>query len=119
MAIEMHGRTNPSNEATARDPLAVVTAIFAVALVIHAADHFRRGMDVLEWPVFWAGNLQMLLAVVTIVLVARRHRLAPTMAVIVGFLSAFGFVVAHLTSSEELSAGWFAEVPPPPRMFVP
>lgn len=96
MAIELHGRTGRRADGTGREPLVIATAVFAVALVVHAADHFRRGMDVLEWPVFWGGNLQMLLAVITIVLVVRRHRRAPVMAVVVGFVSAVGFVLAHL-----------------------
>ena len=88
---ERSGRTHERPE-----PLVIATVVFAVAFGIHAADHFRRGMDVLEWPVFWGGNLQSVLAVVTIVLVFRRHRLAPVFATAVGFASAFGFVLAHL-----------------------
>ncbi len=96
MAVEVQGRTGRDVDRSGREPLVVVTVVFAVALVVHAADHFRRGMDVLAWPVFWAGNLQMVLAVITIVLVFRRHRLAPVFAVVVGFVSAIGFVLAHL-----------------------
>jgi hypothetical protein len=96
MAVELRGRTGRDVDGTSREPLVIATAIFAVALVVHAADHFRRGMDVLAWPVFWGGNLQLALAVITIVLVVRRHRLAPQFAVVMGFVSAVGFVLAHL-----------------------
>ena len=96
MAAELQGRTRREVDATGREPLVIVTVIFAIALGVHAADHLRRGMDVLAWPVFWGGNLQLCLAVITIVLVVRRHRLAPRFAVVVGFVSAIGFVLAHL-----------------------
>jgi hypothetical protein len=46
--------------------------------------------------VFWAGNLQLLAAVVTLILVFRGHRWAPAAAVAVGFTSAIGFTAAHL-----------------------
>jgi hypothetical protein len=74
----------------------VAAAVFAVALAVHAFDHLRRGMDVLTPSVFWLGNFQTVVAVVTLVLVVRRHRLALPFAVFIGFASAFGFVVVHL-----------------------
>jgi hypothetical protein len=78
------------------DPLRVAAVVFAVALVVHGADHLRRGMDVITPEVLWAGNLQIALSVVTLVLVFRGHRWAPTFAIVVGFASAFGFTAAHL-----------------------
>ncbi len=74
----------------------VAAVVFAVALAVHAFDHLRRGMDVLSPAVFWMGNFQSLVAVVTLVLVVRRHRLALPLAVFIGFASAVGFVVVHL-----------------------
>ena len=96
MTTEIRPSSTAPAVRTSPEPLVIATVVFAVAFVLHAADHFRRGMDVLEWPVFWGGNLQSVLAVVTIVLVFRRHRLAPVFAIAVGFASAFGFVLAHL-----------------------
>jgi hypothetical protein len=78
------------------DLLRVAAAVFAVALVVHGADHLRRGMDVLTGQVLWAGNLQIVMSVVTLVLVFRGHRWAPGFAVAVGFASAIGFSAAHL-----------------------
>ena len=76
--------------------LRVTGVVFLVALLVHAADHLRRGFDVLTTTVFWAGNFQLFSAVVALVLVFRRHRWAPAAAVVVGFASAVGFTAAHL-----------------------
>ena len=70
--------------------------VFAVALIVHGADHLRRGIDVLATAVFWAGTVQLIGAVVTLVLVFTRNRWAPVAAVIIGFSSTFGFTVVHL-----------------------
>jgi len=78
------------------DLLRIAAAVFAVALVIHGADHLRRGMDVITPEVLWLGNLQLVLSAVTIVLVFRGHRWAPGFAIAVGFASAIGFTAAHL-----------------------
>jgi len=89
---------NPSVGSARRpvDTLRVAGVVFAVALVVHGADHFRRGMDVITPEVFWLGNLQIALSIVTLVLVFRRHRWAPAFAVVTGFASAIGFSAAHL-----------------------
>src|SRR5690349_18769409 len=89
---------NSSAVATRRaaDPLRVAGVVFAVALLVHGADHFRRGMDVITPDVFWLGNLQIALSIVTLVLVFRGHRWAPAFAVVTGFASAVGFSAAHL-----------------------
>src|SRR6476661_4761329 len=106
------------------EPLRTAGVVFAIALVVHGADHFRRGMDILTPTVFWAGNLQIALSVVTLVLIFRRHRLAPMFAAVLGFASAIGFTAAHVlphwsTCSESFTAArhaphvtgfsWFAE----------
>ena len=89
---------SPSTPLTSRssDPLRTAGVVFAIALGVHGADHFRRGMDVLSGPVFWAGNLQIGLSLVTLALIFLRHRLAPVFAVVLGFASAIGFTVAHV-----------------------
>ena len=78
------------------DPLRVAATVFAVALLVHGADHLRRGMDVVTPEVFWLGNVQLVLSLVTLVLVFRGHRWAPAFAVGIGFASAIGFSAAHL-----------------------
>jgi hypothetical protein len=70
--------------------------IFGVALVVHAADHFRRGMDVLTTQVSLAGNFQFVMAAITLFLIFTRRPAAPYFAIVVGFVSALGFVGAHL-----------------------
>lgn len=76
--------------------LRVATAVFAVALFVHGADHFRRGMDVTSALVNALGTLQILFALLTIVLVFRRHPAAPRAAMLIGFASAIGFTIVHL-----------------------
>jgi len=70
--------------------------VFLVALLVHAADHLRRGFDVLTPTVFWAGNFQLVAAVTALVLVFRGHRLSPAAAAAVGLASAIGFTAAHV-----------------------
>jgi hypothetical protein len=76
--------------------LRITGVVFLIALLVHAADHLRRGFDVLTPTVFWAGNLQLTLGIVTLVLVFRGHRWGPAAAVAIGFTSAVGFTAAHL-----------------------
>lgn len=76
--------------------LRVAALLFALALIVHGADHARRGLDVTPPAVFWAGSLQFALAALTVALVLWRHRAGPVAAIVVGFASAFGFAAAHL-----------------------
>jgi len=41
------------------EPLRIAAVVFAVALLVHGADHLRRGMDVVTPEVFWLGNVQL------------------------------------------------------------
>ncbi|RMI34458.1 hypothetical protein EBN03_07855 [Nocardia stercoris] len=75
------------------------TVVFTVALVVHGADHLRRGMSTLSMLVMALGTIQQLLALVTIGLVFTHHRRAPLAAMVVGFASAVGFTVVHLLPS--------------------
>ncbi|MEZ5217656.1 MAG: hypothetical protein R2715_13990 [Ilumatobacteraceae bacterium] len=76
--------------------LRVATATFVVALLAHGVDHLRRGLDASPAAVQLAGNAQLVLAGVTTVMVARRHRAAALVATAVGFGSAIGFSLSHL-----------------------
>jgi len=76
--------------------LRYATALYAAGLVVHTADHLRRGTGVLTWEVFWAGMLSTAMGVVTIVLVFARHHLAPLLAAAVGFPIAVGVGAVHL-----------------------
>src|SRR5687768_2442819 len=82
------------SRATAR--LRGATAIYAVAFLLHNADHARRGFDELTPQVLGAGTLQSVLSVGVIAAVLLRHRVAPALATVVGFGSALGVTASHL-----------------------
>ena len=77
--------------------LRYAAVVFLVALLLHGADHLRRGFDVVSrHGVRWPATSSSSSAVVAVVLVFRRHRLAPLAAIAIGFPSAIGFAAAHL-----------------------
>jgi Na+/proline symporter len=76
--------------------LRLVTVVFIVALLVHGADHLRRGMHAFSATVMVAGSVQIVLALLTAVLVIRGNRWAAVAAVVVGFASAVGFIIVHL-----------------------
>ncbi|MDH6242381.1 hypothetical protein [Mycobacterium sp. OTB74] len=87
-------------------------AFFAVALLLHGADHLRRGMNVIRPAVMVGGTAQLILAAVTIALVVTRNRWAPHAAVAIGFVSAVGFTAAHLLPTWGLFSDSFINAPP-------
>ncbi|PXX06290.1 hypothetical protein [Mycolicibacterium moriokaense] len=86
--------------------------LFAVAVTLHAVDHLRRGMDSLPPAVMIAGMAQLVLAAVTVALVMLRNRWAPHAAIIIGFVSAIGFTVAHLPPTWGFFSDSFINAPP-------
>jgi hypothetical protein len=72
------------------------TALYAVGLTVHTADHLRRGIEVLTPEVLWAGNVSSLTGVAVIALVFWKHRAAPAAAALLGFAAAFGVATVHL-----------------------
>lgn len=70
--------------------------VFAVALLVHGGDHARRDVGELPPAVFWLGNAQAVGALVTLFLVFTRRPWGPAAAIAIGFVSAVGFVLAHL-----------------------
>ena len=70
--------------------------VFAVALLAHGADHWRRGFKVLTPEVNWAGTVLSVLAMISITLVLTRHSWGPLVAVAVGFPMAVGVAASHL-----------------------
>ena len=86
-------------DAPTQQLLRYAAVAFAVALLIHGADHARRGMEVVSSQIQWAGNTQAVLGVITVVLVFLRHRWGPYAAIGIGFASAIGFTAAHLLPS--------------------
>jgi hypothetical protein len=86
--------------------------LFAFAVALHAVDHLRRGMNILQPAVMIAGMVQIALAAVTIALVFLGNRWAPHAAVVIGFVSAFGFTVAHLLPTWGFFSDSFINAPP-------
>ena len=70
--------------------------LYGAGLVLHTADHIRRGVSVLTPEVYWAGVASTIAGVVTLVLVLSRHRWAPLVAAITGFQVALGTAAVHL-----------------------
>jgi hypothetical protein len=85
MEVGMHDRV-----------LRFISVVFLTGVLVHGADHLSRGTDVVTTYVVGAGAAQILLAVVAVVLVFRRHRLAPVAAVAVGLPGAALFAAVHL-----------------------
>ena len=70
--------------------------LYGAGLVLHTADHIRRGVGVLTPEVYWAGTISTIAGVLTLVLVFTRHRWAPLVAAITGFQVAVGTAAVHL-----------------------
>src|SRR6478609_808477 len=83
---------------TADDRLLQAAAtFFTVAVLLHNADHLRRGVGSVQASVFWAGTLAIAVEVAPVLLAFMRHRLAPVAAVAAGFGLAVGYLVVHFT----------------------
>ncbi len=85
----------PAIPADPTDRLRVAGLAFAVGSAVHVVDHLRRGQDSITELLYVAGNLALVLQVVTITLVLVGHRRAPVVAVAAGFPLALGFLAAH------------------------
>lgn len=71
------------------------TAAFVVGSLVHAADHQRRGMDVLTAAVQVLGYSGFVVTAVIAVAVFRRHPLAPVIAASGGAALVLGFLAVH------------------------
>ena len=69
---------------------------YAAGLVVHTADHLRRGLDVVTPEVLWSGNVTGVVAMVAIALALGGHGLAPLVAVVAGWSQALGVAAVHL-----------------------
>ena len=76
--------------------LRAAAIVYATGLVLHTADHLRRGLDVVTPAVLWAGNVSTVIGLVTVVLVLARHRWAPLVAAVTGVPIALGVAAVHL-----------------------
>lgn len=70
--------------------------LYGAGLVLHTADHVRRGTDVLTSQVLLLGYLSFAAALVLFGLVLFRHPLAPLAAAALGFPVALGVAAVHL-----------------------
>lgn len=68
---------------------------FAVAVVLHNADHLRRGTSSISGLLQTAGWLGLAISITAIVLVLCGHRFGPIAAISAGFPLALGFLAAH------------------------
>ncbi len=69
--------------------------VFAIGSAIHIADHLRRGQGSISDTLYALGNTALVVQVVTITLIATRHRFAPMVAAVAGPSLAIGFFAAH------------------------
>jgi hypothetical protein len=80
-------------------------AFFALAVILHNADHLRRGVDATGRDVLWLGTAGIALEVLIVALIFARHRWAPLVAAVVGFNLAIGYVVVHFLPARS----WFSD----------
>lgn len=92
----------------ATDGLRWATAFFTVAVLLHNADHVRRGVDALSGDVFWVGMAAIAPEVAVVVLVCQRHRWAPLAAAVAGLSLAAGYVLVHFLPER----GWLSDAFP-------
>ena len=69
--------------------------LFAAAVIVHNADHVRRGADAADADVFLIGTAAIALEVALVVLICQRHRVAPLASAVAGFSLAAGYVFVH------------------------
>ena len=105
---------------TAQRFMTVAMIAFAAAFIVHGIDHLRRGMAASPPSIMVGGMLQGFFVVFAVVLVLRRHRLAPQAAIVVGIGSAVLFTYAHVlptilpgfqdsfTSGPRINVTWFS-----------
>lgn len=68
---------------------------FGVVVLLHNADHVRRGADTIGLDVVWVGSLAVIVEIAVVVLAVQRHRLAPLAAAAAGLGLAAGYLVVH------------------------
>lgn len=68
---------------------------FAAAELLHGADHIRRGPHATPPDVMWLGLVGSIPAVLVVVFIAQRHRIAGAYAAVMGVILATGYSVVH------------------------
>src|SRR4051794_11061780 len=80
---------------------------FVVVVLLHGADHPRRGVDATGLDVFWLGTAGITIEVAVVVLIAMRHRLAPLAAASIGLSLAAGYLAVHFLPGRSLFSDSF------------
>jgi hypothetical protein len=91
------GYQRQQTEAVARAQrrLLIAGAVFAAAVIVHNADHIRRGADAITRDVFWLGVPAVLVEVGLVVVIFQRNWVAPLAALVYGPFLAAGYVEVH------------------------
>ncbi|HEV2890362.1 MAG TPA: hypothetical protein VGX28_08290 [Frankiaceae bacterium] len=76
--------------------LRLAAGIWAATILVHTADHARRGLDTSPKVVIALGGIAFAFQAVAIVAALLRHALAPLLAVAVAVPDALGVVAVHL-----------------------
>lgn len=77
--------------------LVAAATLFTVAVLVHNADHLRRGGAAVSPDVFWIGTLAILNEVGVVLLVFMRDPRAPLAALVSGVVLAAGYLAVHFT----------------------
>jgi len=91
-----HGTGHATSTEAGHDPLVWAAGLFTVAVLIHGADHVRRGFSATGADVFWLGTAAITVEVAIVLLACQRHRLAPLVATGSGLTLALGYLFVHL-----------------------
>jgi hypothetical protein len=91
--------------------LARAATLFAVAVIVHNADHLRRGVEHLHTDVFASGMFGIVLEVAIVILVMQRHRLAPMICLFGGLALAAGYLEVHIAPAHGLLSDSFTSDP--------
>jgi hypothetical protein len=86
-------------------------AFFTAAVLIHNADHVRRGADAVASDVFWVGTAAIALEVAVVLLCCQRHRLAPVVAAGAGLQLTAGYLIVHFLPARSWLSDSFTDGP--------
>jgi hypothetical protein len=86
--LDFHSRTY--------NRLAASAAVYVAGLVLHTADHIRRGTHVLTGEVLGLGFASTIVGLVIVGLILVRHPRAPALAAVFGPVTAVGVAAVHI-----------------------
>jgi hypothetical protein len=76
--------------------------LFALAVILHNADHLRRGVNDSPRDVLIVGMAAILVEVALVVVVFQRHRIAPLATAVGGATLAAGYAEVHFLPTHRL-----------------